>query len=166
MYITSSQLIVFFGALEIAQLATPLRYFAITPELLILTSNEEDRSGYTAEEIEAANETLAVVEEAITYASQEMDSYFVKNYNLPLSENILETNPISGFCGDIVRYRLSKSHPKQEIKDRYESCLRWLRDIATGKAGIVDLETESGATPTGNKILIQQTLSNFNWGKY
>lgn len=142
MYTSPSDLVKQFGATEIAKLSTPKRYQVIAPLLLELTVNSLDRSDYTAEEIEAADAALTVIEDAISYSEQEMDSYLAVRYPLPLSSEVILINPLKGRCNDISRYRLARSHPSDEIERRYQDAIAWLRELAKGNAEIVQQVSE------------------------
>jgi phage gp36-like protein len=169
MYITPLQLINFFGAVEIAQLSTPRQYKNIPKSQLLIDTisgvDSTDSQEIEAQEIEAAKEALNVINECISYAQKEMDSYLFRRYTLPLSEEVILLNPLTGFCADIVRYRLSKSYPKEEVLQRYEIVKGWLRDVSTGKASLVE-PIQQNATPFGRNIYVRQGKSNFNWDSY
>lgn len=162
MYISPNYLIDIFGLNEISKLATPDCYQVVSNDLLQVTIQELDRSSYTPEEIEAADETLSAINDAIEYATQEIDSYLIITQKLPLDELIINSNPITGRCADMVRYRLAKSHPSEETAKRYNDAIMWLKNISLGKAGLYNPNQITSAP----RIRVKQANSCFNWEKY
>ena len=86
-----------------------------------------------------------VADEALTQATAEMDSYIGKKYDLPLPSTPAVLVPK---CVDIAIYRMSQSPAAltDEIKDRYEKAIAWLRDLARGLVvlGLPDSPPSSG----------------------
>ncbi len=89
---------------------------------------------------------VGVVQKALDDASAEIDSYIGVVYKLPINPvpPVLATH-----CGAMAIYRLSLDGGAytREKRQRYEDALRWLRDVAAGKAsldGQVQPESKSG----------------------
>lgn len=165
MYITALEYVSRFGLLETSKLATPDRSDIVTTELLKLTIDDGDRSAYTPEEIEIADETLAVIELAISYSTKEINSYLTVAYNLPLETSVINDNPIKGLCGDITRYRIANTHPTEEIVERYNNAIKWLEGIASG---IIKLLTDSDSDDNINKVSlsVMPISTNYNFDYY
>ncbi len=70
---------------------------------------------------------------ALSDAAAEINSYLGQRYHLPL-ESVPEV--VVGACCDLARYRLYANNPTDEVSQRYEQRIKWLRDIATQKAGL------------------------------
>lgn len=94
------------------------------PELLNLT--DAGRTGIIDD---------AILDMSLNDATSEIDSYLAV---------VLTTTPTSGFavligvCCDIARYRLYAGigGETEQVKERYDAAIRWLRDVSTGKARI------------------------------
>ncbi|HEX9844040.1 MAG TPA: DUF1320 domain-containing protein [bacterium] len=86
-----------------------------------------------------------VIDEALAAATAEMDSYIGTKYQLPLA-----TPPavLKDKCVDIALYRLSQrpGAMTDEVKDRYEKALAWLRDVSRG---VVSLGTDPSPPSQG-----------------
>lgn len=162
MYLSPQELTDIFGLEEISKLATPNRYPVVNNELLLATIQELERDSYSAIEIAAADETLSAINDAIEYATQEINSYLIITQKLPLDDVIINSNPITGRCADMVRYRLAKSHPSEETTKRYNDAIIWLKNISLGKAGLYN-PNQVTSTP---RIRVMQTNSLFDWEQY
>ena len=134
MYATPSDMIAWFDAQEISQLATPKRYPVVDAVLLELTASGGDRSSYPPADIEAADAALAVINDALIAATNLIDSYLTNRYTVPLAQAQIDTSPLPRICGDVARYELSDDKAIDTIKQRYDNALRWLRDVAAGNA--------------------------------
>lgn len=92
----------------------------------------------------------AAIEEALADASGVMDSYLARRYSLPLT---LAT-PLPALvdcCADLALYRLMRLRRRgavEDAKERSEACMAWLKDVASGKAIIRELELPA-AVPGG-----------------
>lgn len=145
MYANPKNVLTLFGATEIAKLSTPRQYPVVSVDLLELTVASGDRSEYSELEIIAADAALVVINDALLYSEQEMNSYLAVRYLLPLSEAVIGANPLRGRCCDITRYRLAKAHPSDEITRRYSDAIAWLRELSKGTAELIspDEKTET-----------------------
>jgi phage gp36-like protein len=72
-----------------------------------------------------------VIDAALAAATSEMDSYIGAKYTLPLNST---PAVLTDKCVDIALYRLSQrpGAMTDEIKDRFEKALAWLRDVSRG----------------------------------
>lgn len=73
------------------------------------------------------------MQDALTDATQEMNSYIGAKYTLPLPE---VTQHLTIICCNIARYRLFYGKATEEVEKRYEEAIRWLEKVAAGKAVI------------------------------
>lgn len=73
----------------------------------------------------------AVIESALSDASDEIDTYLATRHDLPL-----ETVPdlVVRLCADIARYRLHDSRMLDEVEKRYDDSIKLLKEIAKGSA--------------------------------
>lgn len=97
-------------------------------------------------EAQALNED--VIEEALKDASGVMDSYLAKRYPLPLA-----TIPavLVDCCADLALYRLMRLRRQgavEDAKERADAAIAWLKDLASGKAILQELEAPA-AIPGG-----------------
>lgn len=73
-----------------------------------------------------------VIAEAITDASELMDSYLAKRYALPLP---VVPMPLKRICGDITLYLLSGNGTvTDERRKRYDDAIKFLQALAKGDA--------------------------------
>lgn len=109
----------------------------------------------------------AVVEQAITDASAEIDSYLGTRYSVPLTTT---PDAVKSACADIARYRLADERPLEEVSKRYDAAIRFLRDVATGRASLGIQEGQEAqpapfnyaSTRTGrDRTFSKETLEGF-----
>lgn len=151
-YVTPSQLVTQFGPKELAVIARPddaASKVRITGELLRLTVDGGDRSAFSQAERDKADAILARMADAISRASQLMDSYIQLRHTIPLSATMIAANPLSSICGAIVRFFLSDDFATDETRTRHEMAIRWLKDLAKGDAILVDPDANSGGSGSG-----------------
>lgn len=90
----------------------------------VLRASDRDKDGVA---------DVGVVDRAIADADAEIDSYLGTKYPVPL-------NPVPGIVvtasATIAMYRMSYDSGTltEEKRRRYEDLIRWLRDVAAGKA--------------------------------
>lgn len=123
-YATQQDLVTRFGELEMIQLT--------------------DRNG--AGEIDAG-----VVAKALLDAGKLIDSYIAARAALPLPS---VPDRLVRVAGDIARYYLHADRPTEQVAKAYEDAVRWLRDIAAGKATL-EIDGASVAPPADLTISIQ-----------
>lgn len=160
-YATPTDLL-FFGAQELSQLAAPESRL-VSSELLRATVEAGDRSGYTAEEIAAADAALARLAGVLERASQRIDSYLAPRYRLPLAADLVAGSDLQQACMDVARFLLFEDAPTDTVKDRYDRTIAWLRDLSTGRASLGAVDTV--ATPPGRPVL-RESVSRFDWDTF
>ena len=99
-----------------------------------------------------------VVAEALSAASAEMDSYIGAKYDLPLP-SVPEV--LKAKCVDVALYRLAQrpGAMTDEIKDRYEKALAWLKDLARG---LVSLGIETAPPSAGGGLEVSYNTRQFS----
>lgn len=80
------------------------------------------------------------VSDALDDASEEIDSYIGVKHPLPLSST---PGSVVRACIDIALYNLAGSRTTEEIKDRFNRAISWLRDVSKGTATLGDHPAES-----------------------
>lgn len=134
MYVTLLQLSEMPGALELAQVASDKHGALVDAALMELTLLDGDRSGYSADDIAAADDARERIEQASAEADALIDGYLGKRYTLPLANapGILTT-----WARAIVRYKLHGDRLSTEGNDPivrdYKDALKFLEQIAAGK---------------------------------
>lgn len=144
-YVTLPQLSELPGALELAQVASDQHGELVDAELMELTLTDGDRSGYTPEQIAAADDAKARIQQASTEADALVDGYIGKRYKLPLASvpGILST-----WARAITRYKLHQDRISDERSDPiardYRDALKFLLQVFEGKfsLGVDDPEAQ------------------------
>lgn len=141
-YITAVQLAERPGARELAQVATAEHVRVVPSALMEATLRGGDRSGWSADEVAAADDALQRIEDAVRQAESLIDGYLARRgYALPL-DPVPEL--VTGWARDIARYLLHKDRGGKEDSDpivrAYRDALKFLELTATGKfsLGAVD----------------------------
>lgn len=78
------------------------------------------------------NDGLLAVTNALSDASEKMNSYLSIRYKTPLNK----TEHLKLVCADIARYLLYMNEPTDEVEARYKEALKWLQDVGAGKANV------------------------------
>lgn len=79
---------------------------------------------------------LASTENALTDATEQMNSYLSVRYNVPLKK----TEHLKLVCCNIARYLLYMNQATDEVEARYKEAVRWLEAVASGKAKVTFAE--------------------------
>lgn len=74
------------------------------------------------------------VEATLQDASEEIDGYIAVRYSLPLTET---PQNLKRLACDIARYKLWKSRASDEVRQRYEDAIAFLKLIANNKASLL-----------------------------
>lgn len=105
---------------------------------------------------------IAVLNDALDDASAEIDGYIGARYSLPLT-SVPERLVI--VCCDIARWYLYDEMPTDIVKERYENAIRFLRDVAAGKAVLeVDPPATNNDLPetdAPDRVFTTETLRDF-----
>ena len=109
MYCTQSDLINRFGETELLQLT------------------DRNRTGVIDD---------VVVAQAIADAGAEIDGYICSRVDLPLAEDDVPAL-LRLYACDIARYRLFDDGAFEQVTERYNIALRYLRDVAGGKVQLL-----------------------------
>lgn len=79
---------------------------------------------------------LLATANALQDATEKMNSYLSVRYKVPLNK----TQHLKLICCNIARYLLYKNQPTDEVEARYKEAIKWLQDVAAGKANITFAE--------------------------
>lgn len=86
----------------------------------------------------------ATVEAALDDASAVMDSYLRAQASTPLADPPRE---VGLYCCDIARHILSTGDgktPGEDVKQRHDAAIRWLKDVASGQVRLDVPERDTG----------------------
>lgn len=164
MYLTTAQLAERPGALELAQVASDAHGAVVDAQLMEATLTGGDRSSYTPDEIAAADEALARIDDAITEASGVIDGYLGQRYKLPLPN---APDVLVAWARSIVRYKLHGDRISDERADPiardYRDAIKFLSEVAAGRFSLgvadpdkvpeSDVRIESGKKVFGREVL-------------
>lgn len=164
-YATAADLLLWFGAKELAQCAVPDDMAVVSAELMRLTIGQGDRDDFSPEEIAAADVGLAVLDRALSDAEKLLHSYLAGRFALPLSDEQVAQSALPRVCGAVARRFLHHDRVPEEASRGYEMALSWLTDLAVGRAELTALPmvTRAGlaAFDAGERVFDQETLRGF-----
>lgn len=79
---------------------------------------------------------VKATQDALSDASEEMDSYLSVRYRVPLAK----TKHLKIICCNIARYRLWAFDASDEVETRYKDAIKWLEAVAKSKANVTFAE--------------------------
>ena len=134
MYVTPEQLAERPGAREMAQVATREREVVVPDALMDATLRGTDRSGWTAAQVETADDALARILEAITAAQGVIDGFLARSRPLPLPK---VPGVVTVWARSIVRYQLHGHRISSDADDPivrdYKDAIKFLQLTAAGQ---------------------------------
>lgn len=124
-------------------------------ELIELT----DRADPPAGAIDAT-----VVDQALADAEELINSYVGKRYDLPLAA---VPGAVKRTAADLARFYLYKDDPLEAVRKSFEDAVKWLKDIAAGRADL-DIAGEEPAPAEAqvrisspDRVFSRDTLEGF-----
>lgn len=134
-YITALELAERPGARELAEVATSEYKRVVDSELMDATLRGADRSAWSDEDIETADEAASRIEEAVSEAESLINGRLaVRGYPLPLSP---VPKLVTGWTRDITRYLLHKDRISDARTDpiarAYNDAMKMLQLVTEGK---------------------------------
>ncbi|MFZ2452587.1 MAG: DUF1320 domain-containing protein [Methylovulum miyakonense] len=138
MYVTIAQLIAQFGETELIQ----------------RTDRSKPKTGAIDQ---------ALLNEIIDAASREIDGYLRSVYPLPLSDGLVAGSALPEKCGAIVRYHLYKGVKNEDVSERYNDAVKWLKGVQS--KDITLGPTDATVAETGT-MRVRQGISRTDWGSY
>jgi phage gp36-like protein len=148
-YATPQNLLQWYGGKELAQTATPDDLVIVPAQLMRLTIDGGNRDAFSQEEIASADSALERITAALAEATLLIESYISRRYELPITENVVQASPLPRSCGAMARRLLYDDAVPQEVENRYEHTLGWLRDLANNRADLCLNTTIQGQVGTG-----------------
>ena len=114
-----------------------------------------------ADYVESADDTAAG--EFLAQASAEIDSRLAVRYAVPVTP---APRVLVAICCDIARYRLFDDAAPETVRARYEDAVRWLNDVAAGRAVLLAddgtvapaPDTSAGSQAAATAVAAERTL--------
>lgn len=100
----------------------------------------------------AGSMDAAVASRALEDATADINSYLGVRYATPVS---VQRELLRACCCDIARYRLCGERVTDEVHARHENAMRWLRDIAAGRALLAGAQTPAAGAPADGLSYVQ-----------
>lgn len=144
-YASPTELVEWFGADELAPMATPADLGRVTPAKLRTTIAGGDRSAWPVGEVAAADAALARLQSALDDASRQIDGYLASRHTLPLAAGVVAASPLPRICGDVARWLIFARRPTEEVAGRYDRAIAWLRDVAAGRVALGGADPQAAA---------------------
>lgn len=118
---------------------------------------------YGADELTQRESVLpaGAVVRALSDADAEVNSYVAGAYALPL--NPVPTN-IVRIAAAVARYRLLGDAATEQARQDYEDAIRFLRDIQSGRATLMDAAPIAGNTPAATIAVTNGRSKAFTGG--
>ena len=133
-YITHAQLAERPGARELAEVATPAHLRMVPYELMEAALTGGDRSGWSADENQRADEALERIDDAVRDAAAVIDGFLARRGYLPLDP---VPDMVTVWCRASVRYYLHQHRLSTETNDPivrdYRDAMKFLQLTADGK---------------------------------
>ena len=104
---------------------------------------------------------VAVLNAALLDADEEIDSYLRGVRALPLVAPIPER--LVRVACDLARYHLYDDHAPEGVRTRYQDGIRWLRDVAGGKASLGEVDA---VAPETGRLVISAVESAHDWATH
>lgn len=145
-YATPTQLLLRYGAEEIAQRVDRGIPRMVTAELLTAAAAGESMAAQPQEVQFRVARAVLVLERALSDADDTINGYVSARYRLPLS---VVPSWMERVACEMARYFLYDDQVTDTIKERYTACIATLRDVSTGKAQL-GADSTSGDQPTSS----------------
>lgn len=148
-YATASDLLLWFGAKELAEVAVPDDRDPITADLLRLTIEGGQRDHFPSDAIETADLTQARMQAVLDEGGRVLDSYLARRYSLPLSELLVAATPLPRACCVLALTLLYDDLLPEAVEQRQHRILVWLQALASGKVELAGVEMNSSQVVGG-----------------
>ncbi|WP_130471745.1 phage protein Gp36 family protein [Candidatus Magnetaquicoccus inordinatus] len=157
-YATADQLLSWFGAAEVSEVAVPDDQMPIVAALLRRALSGEVSDAYSEAEWEAANRAIQRIHDALEEAQRLMDSYLATRYPLPLSETVVQASPLPRMCATVALALLHDKRLPKTLAQRQQQVLDWLHALSVGKVELVPLLAQSGRVANGPEFIAGMRL--------
>lgn len=120
----------------------------LTPAELIARFDQSEHDAVLAD-LSVAEQT-AKVAAAIEDAEGVVNSYLSRRYSLPVATTAL----LKRLVADIARFHLYEDIASQEVRERYDDQLSFLKDIAAGRADLAGADAEGDVDAQGSGCVL------------
>ena len=148
-YATASDLLLWFGARELTEVAVPDDRDPITAALLRLSIEGGLRDNFSSQEITTADLTVARIQAALEEGGRWLDSYLAHRYPLPLSESVVAASPLPRSCCVLALALLYDDRLPEAVSRRQNEVLAWLQALAAGQVDLFHAVTATGQVASG-----------------
>lgn len=165
-YATASDVLLWFGARELTEVAVPDDRKAIPTELLRLSIEGGVRDNFSAESRETADMALIRIQTALEEGQRLLDSYLATRYATPLAEAVVVASPLPRACGVLALSLLYDDQMPTSLKQKKHHVFEWLHDLMDGRVSLTfgTLSTDGVRTPsyvTGGRIFDAESLKGY-----
>lgn len=166
-YATAQDLLLWFGAGELTEVAAPDDRAPITTALLRLSIEGGARDNFSSEALETADQTLARIQAVLDEGSRFLDSYLAHRYPLPLSAEVVAASPLPRACSVLALALLYDDQLPEAVAQRQGRVLDWLQDLAAGRVDLAPASASTGRVAGGPsyvtvaRVFDDQTLRGF-----
>lgn len=150
-YATVSNMCLWFGCREMAELASPDDGGLCPSELLRALVAGQPTGAWTAEQVETASRAVARIEDVLDSASRIAEGYLSTTHALPLDPAIIAASPLSRMVGDIARHLLHDDQDLPVVTQRRDRAVRWLEQVSRGQVNLS--ATTTATTGVGMPVM-------------
>ena len=119
----------------------------LTDECLTAFIKKTSITEFAEADKKAAVDGLALIKHHLNDAYQEINSYLIARYSLPLKQDVIDNSPLKRIECDITRYLISSTTDLMSdiIEARYKESVKWLKEVCNGKAKLSTQQQISNA---------------------
>lgn len=148
-YATADDLLLWFGAGELAEVAVPDDRPPITAELLRISIAGGSRSAFSNDDALSADLALTRIQTALAEGGRLLDSYLATRYPLPLSEAVIAASPLPRACSVLALALLYDDQLPKAVAQRQQQVITWLQALAQGRVELAPALAQSGRVANG-----------------
>ena len=166
-YATAHDLLLWFGAKELTEVAVPDDRNPITAELLRLSVEGGLRDHFSEEDIETADRTLVRIQAVLDEGGRLLNSYLAHRYPLPLTDAVITASPLPRACSVLALALLYDDRLPEAVALRQRQVLSWLQELAVGRVDLAPVTAANGRVAGGpsytaaTRVFDEDTLQGF-----
>ncbi|MEO5341067.1 MAG: DUF1320 domain-containing protein [Magnetococcus sp. MYC-9] len=148
-YATAQQMLLWFGAGEMAEVAVPDDRPAIHAELLRLRLDGAPTGDYGEADTTTADLAIARIQNALAEGGRLLDSYLATRYPLPLPATVVDNSPLPRACGVLALTLLLDDQLPRAVAEQQRQVIGWLQALAKGQVELAPELAQSGRVANG-----------------
>lgn len=167
-YATTHDLLLWFGARELSEVAVPDDRTPITAELLRLSIEGGQRDNFSDDAIETADQALLRIQAVLDEGSRMLDSYLARRYPLPLLDTVVAASPLPRACSVLALAMLYDDQLPDAVDQRQMRVLAWLQELAAGRVDVAPVAATATSQVLGGpsyaagpRVFDETTLRGF-----